>query len=64
MTPGQVALRAVIVGFIMALVVVTGFAYTTILERKFLARLQGRVGPNRAGYIPIPQRGGKRSSQR
>ncbi|MEJ2749852.1 MAG: NADH-quinone oxidoreductase subunit H, partial [Anaerolineae bacterium] len=31
----------------MALVVVTGFAYTTLLERKFLARLQGRVGPNR-----------------
>ena len=59
MTPGQIALRAVIVGFIMALVVVTGFAYTTLLERKLLARLQGRVGPNRAGYIPLPRRGKK-----
>ncbi|MCP4427602.1 MAG: NADH-quinone oxidoreductase subunit H, partial [Chloroflexi bacterium] len=59
MTPGQIALRAVIVGFIMALVIVTGFAYTTLLERKLLARLQARVGPNRAGYIPLPQRGKK-----
>lgn len=59
MTPGQVALRAVIVGFIVSLVVITGFAYTTLLERKLLARLQARVGPNRAGYIPIPRRGGK-----
>lgn len=59
MTPGQIALRALIVGFIMTLVVITGFAYTTLLERKLLARLQGRVGPNRAGYIPIPRRNGK-----
>ena len=57
MTLGQIALRALIVGFIMSLAVITGFAYTTLLERKLLARLQGRVGPNRAGYIPIPQRG-------
>jgi NADH-quinone oxidoreductase subunit H len=59
MTPGLIALRAVIVGFIVSLVVITGFAYTTLLERKLLARLQARVGPNRAGYIPIPQRGKK-----
>lgn len=60
MTPGQVALRALIVGFIMSFVVITGFAYTTLLERKLLARLQGRVGPNRAGYIPVPWKGGER----
>ncbi len=59
MTPGQIALRALIVGFIMSLVVITGFAYTTLLERKILARLQARVGPNRTGYIPFPRRGGK-----
>jgi NADH-quinone oxidoreductase subunit H len=59
MTPGQIALRALIVGFIMSFVVITGFAYTTLLERKLLARLQHRLGPNRAGYIPIPMRGGK-----
>ena len=58
MTPGQIALRALIVGFIISLAVITGFAYTTLLERKLLARLQARVGPNRAGYIPLPRRGG------
>jgi NADH-quinone oxidoreductase subunit H len=57
MTPGQIAIRALIVGFIISLAVITGFAYTTLLERKVLARLQARVGPNRAGYIPIPWRG-------
>jgi NADH-quinone oxidoreductase subunit H len=59
MTPGQIALRALIVGFIISFAVITGFAYTTLLERKLLARLQGRVGPNRAGYIPVPRRGGR-----
>ena len=59
MTPGLIALRALIVGFIISLVVIGAFAYTTLLERKVLARLQARVGPNRAGSIPIPRRGGK-----
>jgi len=58
MTPGQIALRALIVGFIISLAVITGFAYTTLLERKLLARLQARIGPNRAGYIPLPRRSG------
>ena len=59
MTPGVLALRSLIVGVIVFFVVITGFAYTTLLERKLLARLQVRVGPNRAGYIPIPRRGKK-----
>jgi NADH-quinone oxidoreductase subunit H len=59
MTPLQIALRTLIVGFIIVLAVITGFAYTTLLERKLLARFQSRVGPNRAGYLPIPRRGGK-----
>jgi NADH-quinone oxidoreductase subunit H len=59
MTPGEIALRALIVGFIITFAVITGFAYTTLLERKVLARLQARVGPNRAGYIPLPRRGGR-----
>ena len=46
--------------FIISFAVITGFAYTTLLERKLLARLQARVGPNRAGYIPIPGRKGGR----
>lgn len=58
MTAGAIALRALIVGFIVSFAIITGFAYTTLLERRLLARLQHRVGPNRAGYIPIPGRGG------
>lgn len=58
MTPGQLALRTLIVSIIIVLLAVTGFAYTTLLERKLLARFQSRVGPNRAGYIPLPKRGG------
>lgn len=49
--------RSLLVGGIIVFAVITGFAYTTLYERKVLARLQGRVGPNRAGYIPIPRRG-------
>jgi NADH-quinone oxidoreductase subunit H len=59
MTAGQIALKALIMGFVISLVVITGFAYTTLLERKVLARLQARVGPNRTGYIPFPSRSGK-----
>lgn len=59
MTAGAIALRALVVGFIISFAVITGFAYTTLLERRLLARLQHRVGPNRAGYIPLPGRGGR-----
>ncbi len=34
---------------LLAFVLVTGFAYTTFYERKAIARIQMRVGPNRAG---------------
>jgi len=60
MTPGAIAIRALIIGFIISFAVITGFAYTTLLERKVLARLQHRIGPNRAGYLPIPWRGGEK----
>src|SRR5690242_5451139 len=39
---------------IVALAATTLFAYFTLFERRVLARLQNRVGPNRAGYIPLP----------
>ncbi len=57
MSLGLIALRALGIGFVMAFVVITGFAYTTLLERKLLSKLQNRIGPNRAGYIAIPRRG-------
>jgi NADH-quinone oxidoreductase subunit H len=34
---------------ILAFVLLTGFAYTTLYERKLLARIQIRIGPNRTG---------------
>ncbi|HET7144224.1 MAG TPA: NADH-quinone oxidoreductase subunit NuoH [Anaerolineales bacterium] len=39
----------VIKGFVLCLVLLTGFAYLTLYERRALARIQVRVGPNRAG---------------
>ncbi len=34
---------------IISLIVLTGFAYLTLYERRALARIQTRIGPNRAG---------------
>src|SRR5512139_987272 len=34
---------------ILIFVLMTGFAYLTLLERRVIARFQSRVGPNRAG---------------
>jgi len=39
----------IIKAFIMLLILLTGFAYLTWYERRALARIQTRVGPNRAG---------------
>lgn len=39
---------------VLALAATTMFAYFTLFERTLLARFQNRVGPNRAGYIPLP----------
>ncbi len=40
---------------ILAFVLLTGFAYTTLLERRVIARFQSRVGPNRAGPYGLLQ---------
>ncbi len=42
-------LEWVIKSVIVILVLLTGFAYLTFYERKALARMQVRIGPNRAG---------------
>lgn len=34
---------------VMLLILLTGFAYVTLYERRALARIQTRIGPNRAG---------------
>ena len=38
-----------IVSLILFLATTTAFAYLTLFERRLLARLQNRIGPNRAG---------------
>ncbi len=45
----------IIHSIVLALVVVTGFAYVTLLERRVIARFQSRVGPNRAGPYGLLQ---------
>ena len=42
-------LEWLIKSIVLVLVLLTGFAYLTLYERKALARIQMRVGPNRAG---------------
>ena len=42
-------LEWVLKGLILCLILLTGFAYLTWYERRALARIQIRVGPNRAG---------------
>src|SRR5512141_2009762 len=43
------SLEWLVKGIIMSLVILTGFAYLTLYERRALARIQTRIGPNRAG---------------
>lgn len=45
----------VIKSAILILFGLTGFAYTTLYERRMLARIQTRIGPNRAGPFGLLQ---------
>ncbi|MCX6057264.1 MAG: NADH-quinone oxidoreductase subunit NuoH [Chloroflexi bacterium] len=45
----------IVKGFVLCLILLTGFAYLTLYERRALARMQIRVGPNRAGYQGLLQ---------
>ena len=40
---------------LLIFVLLTGFAYTTFFERRLLARIQVRIGPNRAGPFGLLQ---------
>ncbi len=40
---------------ILIFALLTAFAYMTLIERRVVARLQGRVGPNRAGPLGLFQ---------
>ena len=48
-------IESVIKSAILLLIMTGGFAYLTLYERKVLARLQVRIGPNRAGPLGILQ---------
>lgn len=44
-----VTVHAILSAAIIFFILLTGFAYTTVLERRFIAMIQSRIGPNRAG---------------
>lgn len=46
---------ATVKSVIIIVALLAGFAYTTVLERRFIARLQSRIGPNRAGPFGLLQ---------
>jgi NADH-quinone oxidoreductase subunit H len=43
------AIDAVVKSALIIFILLTGFAYSTLLERKFIAAMQQRIGPNRLG---------------
>ncbi|MBN2547704.1 MAG: NADH-quinone oxidoreductase subunit NuoH [Anaerolineales bacterium] len=47
--------ESLIKAIVLIAILLTGFAYLTYMERKFLARFQVRIGPNRAGPVGLLQ---------
>jgi NADH-quinone oxidoreductase subunit H len=53
--PGCSVIQAIIFSAVFFFIILTGFAYTTLLERRFIAFFQQRVGPNRVGPLGLLQ---------
>ena len=49
--PQEALLTILIKAVVLVFVVLTAFAYLTLLERKLIGRMQARYGPNRAGPL-------------
>lgn len=47
--------QSIVFSAIFLLIIITGFAYTTLLERRFIAFFQQRIGPNRVGPLGLLQ---------
>jgi NADH-quinone oxidoreductase subunit H len=50
-----VVLELTLKSLVLVFVLLTGFAYMSLVERKLLARFQARIGPNRAGPLGLLQ---------
>ena len=50
-----ILIEAAIKSALILVTLLTGFAYLTLLERRFLAALQARIGPNRVGPFGLLQ---------
>jgi NADH-quinone oxidoreductase subunit H len=50
-----VLLELILKSLALVVVLLTGFAYMSLIERRLLARLQSRIGPNRAGPAGLLQ---------
>lgn len=50
-----ITIHAIFTSLLLFVILLTGFAYSTLLERRFLASLQARIGPNRAGPLGLLQ---------
>lgn len=50
-----IGLFIVLKGIILCLCVALGVGFYTLVERKVLAYIQTRKGPNKVGYIGLPQ---------
>ena len=60
----EVIIAAFVKSVIVCFGLATGFAYLTLLERKLIARLQVRYGPNRVGPLGLLRPAPIRSSSR
>jgi NADH-quinone oxidoreductase subunit H len=50
-----IIVATIVKGAILIVILLTAFAYMTLIERRVVAKIQGRLGPNRAGPFGLLQ---------